>query len=87
MAKDSNNNEDEMVYIVVKDEFDNEEDNMELISHISKNDPRIIDSGCSHHMIGEKTRFEHFEYYDGGSVRFGNNGPYCIKGKGRILSH
>ena len=24
------------------------------------------------------------EHYDGGSVRFGNNEPYCIKGKGRI---
>ena len=25
--------------------------------------------------------FEHMEHYDGGSVRFGNNEPYCIKGK------
>ena len=24
------------------------------------------------------------EHYDGGSVRFGNNEPCCIKGKGRI---
>ena len=35
-------------------------------------------------MTREKTKFEHFEDYDGGSVRFGNNEPCCIKGRGRI---
>ena len=35
-------------------------------------------------MTRDKTKFEHFEDYDGGSVRFGNNEPSCIKGKGRI---
>ena len=35
-------------------------------------------------MTREKPKFEHMEYYDGGSVRFGNNEPCCIKGKGRI---
>ena len=49
-----------------------------------KNDTWIIDSGCSHHMIGVKINFEHFEDYDGGSVRFGNNEPCCIKGRGQI---
>ena len=49
-----------------------------------KNDTWIIDSGCSHHMTGDKTKFENFEDYDGGSVRFGNNEPCCIKGRGRI---
>ena len=84
MAKDSDNSEDEIVYIVVKDESDDEGDKMELISHVSKNDTWIIDGGCSHHMTRDKTTFEHFEYYDGGSVRFGNNEPCWIKGKGRI---
>ena len=85
-SKDSDSNEDEIVYIIVKDESDNdeEEDEMALISHVSKNDTWIIDSGCSHHMTGDKTKFEHFEDYDGGSVRFGNNEPCCIKGRGRI---
>ena len=78
MAKYSNNNEDEMVYIVVKDE----EDKMALISHVNKNYTLIIDSGCSHHMTRDKTKSEHFEYYDGGSVRFRNNEPCWIKGKG-----
>ena len=35
-------------------------------------------------MTGNKTRFEHFEDYDGDNVRFGNNEPCCIKGSGRI---
>ena len=85
MAKDSNNSEDEIIYIVVKDESNNYEgDKMTLISHVSKNDTWIIDSGCSYHMIGDKKKFEHFEYYDGGSVRFGNNEPCYIKGKCHI---
>ena len=35
-------------------------------------------------MIGDKEKFENFEDYDGGSVRFGNNEPCCIKGRGKI---
>ena len=86
-CKDSDTSEDEIVYIVVKDESDNdneEDDEMALISHVSKNNTWIIDSSCSHHMTGDKTKFENFEDYDGGSVRFGNNEPCCIKGRGRI---
>ena len=56
MAKDSNNTEDEMVQIVVKDESDDEEDTMALISHVSKNDTWIINSGCYHHMTREKKK-------------------------------
>ena len=84
MAKDFDNNEDEIIYIAIKDESDDEGDKMELISHVSKNDKWIIDSGCSHHMTIDKTKLKHFEHYDGGSVRFGNNEPCCIKEKGRI---
>ena len=85
-CKDSDTSEDEIVYIAIKDEFDNneEEDEMTLISHVRKNDTWIIDSGCSHHMTGDKETFENFEDYDGGSVRFGNNEPCCIKGRGKI---
>ena len=85
MAKDSNGSEDdEMIYIVVKDESDDEGDKMALISHVSKNYTWIIDSGCLHHMTSDKSKFEHMKHYDGGSVRFENNEPFCIKGKGCI---
>ena len=73
MTKDSDNSEDEIVYIALKDESDDEEDKVALVSHVSRNDTWIIDSGCSHHMNGDKIKFEYFERYDGGSVRFGNN--------------
>ena len=42
-----------MVYIAIKDEGDK----MELISHVRKIDTWIIDSGYSHHMTGDKTKF------------------------------
>ena len=45
---------------------------MALISHVGKNDTWIIDSGFSHHMTRDRTKFEDMEPYDGGSVRFGN---------------
>ena len=35
MDKDSDNSEDEIVYIVVKDESNDEGDKMSLISHVS----------------------------------------------------
>ena len=78
MAKDSDTIEDEMVYIVVKDEFD-DEDKMARIYHVRKNDTWIIDSDCSYHMTGDKIKYEHMEYCDSGSVRFGNNEPSNIK--------
>ena len=76
--------EDEMVYIVVKDESDDENDKIALISYVSKNDTWIFDSGCSHHMTSDKSKFEYLEHYDGGSVRFGNDEPCYVKGKGCI---
>ena len=85
MAKDSDSgDDDEMVYIAIKDESDDGNDKMALISHISKNDTWIIDSGCSHHMTGGKSKFEHLEYYDGGIVKFGKDEPCYVKGKGYI---
>ena len=81
---DSSSDNEEMVYIVIKDELEDEDNKMTLISHVSKNDTWIIDSGCSHHMTGDKTNFEHMKHYDHGNVRFGNNEPCRIKGKGCI---
>ena len=78
-SKDSNSIEDEIVYIAIKDESDNnneEDDEMALISHVSKNDTWIIDSEFSHHMTRDKAKFENFEDYDGVSVRFIITKPY-----------
>ena len=35
-------------------------------------------------MIGDKSKFEHLEHYDGGSVRFGNDERCYVKVKGCI---
>ena len=66
----------------MKDESDEDEETA-LVSCVKKNDRWIIDSGCSHHMIGDKSKFITLNY-DGNSVRFGNDAPYLIKGKGSI---
>ena len=44
----------------------------------------MIDSGCSHHITRHKSKFITLEYYNGNSVRFVNDTPYLIKGKGSI---
>ena len=57
-SKDSDNSEDEIIYIAMKDDSDSDEEGkMALISHVSKNDTWIIDSGCSHHMTSDKNKF------------------------------
>ena len=33
----------------------------------------IVDSGCSHHMTGDKSNFISLESYNGGTVTFGSN--------------
>lgn len=45
----------------------------------------MIDNRFSHHMTSDKSIFDKMEKYDGGSVRFGNNDPCQIKGKGKIV--
>ena len=45
MAEYSSDNEDEMVYIDVKDESNNKKYKIPLISYVKKNDTWIIDSG------------------------------------------
>ena len=67
----------------MKDKFD-EDEVIILMTCVNKNDRQIIDSGCSHHMTGEKSKFITLNCYDGNSVRFCNDAPYLIKGKGSI---
>ena len=59
----------------MKDESD-EDEATTLVTFVNKNDRWIIDSGCSHHMNGDKSKFITFNYYDGNSVRFGNGLTY-----------
>ena len=67
----------------MKDKSD-EDEATALVTCVNKNDRSIIDSGCSYHITGEKSKFITLKYYDGKSVRFGNDAPYLIKGKGSI---
>ena len=76
-------NDDEVVYVAMKNESD-EDEATTLVTYVNKNDRCIIDRGCSHHMTGEKSNFITFTQYDGNSVRFENDAPCLIKGKGRI---
>ena len=68
----------------MKDDFDDGEATTP-ISYLKKNDKWIIDSGCSHHMIIDRSKFSTFETYDGNSVKFGNDAPCPIKGKGYVI--
>lgn len=50
----------------------------------SNNDKWIINSGCSHHMNGDFTKFDKFEECDGGSIKLGNDVPCLVKGRGSL---
>ena len=68
--------------MAMKGELD-EDEATALVTCMNKNDKWIIDSGFSHHMTGDKSKFTSFTQ-DGNSVRFGNNALCLIKGKGSI---
>lgn len=51
---------------------------------MDNSDDWIIDSGCSHHMIGDQSKFLSLKEFDGSFVKFGNDSPYMVKGKGVI---
>ena len=71
----------EMVYVAIKEDLTCEryENENSLISHVTKNDSWIIDSGCSYHMTGDLSKFKEFD--DGGAIMFGSDVPYLVKGK------
>ena len=54
-----------------------------LISQVEKKD-WIIDSGCSHHMTGDMSKFVKFRSRYGGIVWVGNNTAYHITRIGSI---
>ena len=67
----------------MKDDFDEDEETSK-VSCVNKNDRWIIDSECSHYMTGDQSKIITLNYYDGNSVRFGNDAPCLIKVKGYI---
>ncbi|XP_059072885.1 uncharacterized protein LOC131873719 [Cryptomeria japonica] len=45
----------------------------------------VLDSGCSHHMTGDKNKFSALENHPGGFVKFGDNTGLYITGMGTIM--
>ena len=43
-----------------------------------------LDSGCSHHMTGERAMFSSISPKDGGYVTFGDNAKGKIVGEGKV---
>ena len=83
---DQSRSEDELGFVAIKeDDLDREiREESALISQVEKKD-WIIDSGCSHHMIGDMNKFVKFKNHDGGIIRVGNNAAYHIIGIGYII--
>ncbi|GLJ17031.1 hypothetical protein SUGI_0294660 [Cryptomeria japonica] len=73
-------NED-IVFVAIKEETS---DQKALVSCMDSFDDWIIDSGCSHHMTDDQSKFLTLKEFDGGVVRFGNDSPCMVKGKGTI---
>ena len=80
VEEDFDENEDKVVYVAMKDES-NEDETKTMVTYVNKNDKWIIDSWCSHHKTGDKSKFITFTQYDGNSVIFENDAPCLIKGK------
>ena len=76
-----------MVYVFVKEDPNEEryEEGKALISHISKNDTWIIDSGSSCRMTDDINKFEKIEECDGETIKIGNDIPCRVKGRGSLM--
>ena len=76
-------NDDEVVHVSMKEDS-GEDDKTTLISYVNKSDRWIIDSGFSNHMTGDRYKFGDIGPHKGGCVKFSNDIPYVVKGKGTI---
>ena len=65
-------------------EYSGEDDKTALIYYVNRSDRWIIDNGCSNHMTSDKSKYENIRPYKGGCVKFGNDVPCLMKGKGSI---
>jgi hypothetical protein len=62
-----------------------EDDQCQLVlSAQRQKNPWYIDSGCSKHMTGDKSKFLTLSENKSGNVTFGNDAPGKIKGKGMV---
>ena len=52
-----------------------------VLSAQRQKDPWYIDSGCSKHMSGDKSKFMSLIEHKSGNVTFGNDAPGKIRGK------
>jgi hypothetical protein len=55
-----------------------------VLSTQRQNNPWCIDSGCSKHMTGDKSKFLTLSERKSWNVTFGNDAPGKIKGKGMV---
>jgi len=55
-----------------------------VLSAQRQKDPWYIDSGCSKHMSGDKSKFLSLTEHKLRNVTFGNDAPGKIKGKGMV---
>jgi hypothetical protein len=55
-----------------------------VLSAQKQKNPWYIDSGCSKHMTGDKSKFLTLSENKSGNVTFGNDAPGKIKGKGMV---
>ena len=55
-----------------------------VLSTQRQKDPWYIDSGCSKHMSGDKSKFLSLTEHKPGNVTFGNDASGKIKGKGMV---
>lgn len=82
--EDSDDEGDDVGLVSIKEQNPKKEVREEkaLVSQIEKKKSDwIIDSGCSHYMIGDVNFFLKFNSYDVGVVRVGINATCHIKGK------
>ena len=86
-----NLSENEWVFITIKENNHVPTDstscmNVEeaLAARVQEKNEWVIDSGCSHHMIGDKSKFVSLENYDGGVVIFGDDKSSVIHARGSI---
>ena len=55
-----------------------------MLSAQRQKDPWYIDSGCSKHMTGDKSKFMSLREHKSGNLNFGNDALGKIRGKGMV---